>query len=281
MSIRDQIEAASDSLTQSERKLATTLLSDYPYAGLISIQELAARSEVSAPSISRFVTKIGLTGYPDMQRKLVSEMREGQQSPVDLHATSERIEGGYLSGFLRRAATQMQSADEAVTEDQFARVCDLLNDRKRDVYAVGGRISDTIALILSFHLRQSRENVFHIPRDPDVWPEYLLRMKRGDVLFVVDFRRYQRNVVKLAEQARARRAKVILMTDKGLSPARRFASEVIAVPIDTGTVWDSYSTALAVTEAIVTRIAEETWGETSARIEAWDAARNTILESDA
>lgn len=280
MSIRDQIEASSEALTPSERKLATVLLSDYPYAGLISIQELAERAEVSAPSISRFVTKIGLSGFPDLQRQLVAEMRAGEQSPVDLHATSERIEGGYLSGFLRRAATQMASANDAVTEDQFTRICDLLNDRKRDIYAVGGRISDTIALILSFHLRQSRESVFHVPRDPDVWPEYLLRMKPGDVLFVVDFRRYQRNVVKLAEQARARRAKVILMTDKGLSPAKRFASEVIAVPIDTGTVWDSYSTALAVTEAIVTRIAEETWGETSARIEAWDAARDTILEND-
>lgn len=280
MSVREKIEANSDTLTPSERKLATALLSDYPYAGLISIQELAERSEVSPPSISRFVAKIGLSGYPDLQRQLVAEMRAGEQSPVDLHATSEKIEGGYLSGFLRRAATQMTSANEAVTEDQFTRICDLLNDRKRDIYAVGGRISDTIALILSFHLRQSRENVFHVPRDPDVWPEYLLRLKQGDVLFVVDFRRYQRNVVNLAEQARARRAKVILMTDKGLSPAKRFASEVIAVPIDTGTVWDSYSTALAVTEAIVTRIAEETWGETSARIEAWDAARDTILEND-
>ncbi|UYV35765.1 MurR/RpiR family transcriptional regulator [Rhodobacteraceae bacterium D3-12] len=280
MSIRDQIEAKSGKLTPSERKLATALLSDYPYSGLISIQELAERAEVSAPSISRFVTKIGLSGYPDLQRQLVAEMRAGAQSPVDLHATSEKIEGGYLSGFLQRAATQMASANDTVTEDQFNRICGLLNDRKRDIYAVGGRISDTIALILSFHLRQSRENVFHVPRDPDIWPEYLLRMKQGDVLFVVDFRRYQRNVVKLAEQARARRAKVILMTDKGLSPATRLASEVIAVPIDTGTVWDSYSTALAVTEAIVTRIAEETWGETSARIEAWDAARDTMLEND-
>ncbi|MCY6380406.1 MurR/RpiR family transcriptional regulator [Hoeflea prorocentri] len=280
MSIRNQIEATSASFTRSERKLATALLSDYPYAGLISIQELAERAEVSPPSISRFVSKIGLGGYADMQKRLLAELRDGQRSPVDLHATSKQIEGGYLTGFLDRAADQMNSASEAVTEGQFNRICDLLNDRKRRIYVVGGRISDTIALILSFHLRQSREDVFHLPREPDVWPEYLLRMKPGDILFLVDFRRYQRNLVRLAEQANARRAKVVLMTDKGLSPATRFASEVVAVPIDMGTVWDSYSTALAVTEAIVTRIAEETWGETRARIEAWDAARETILENE-
>ena len=70
------------------------------------------------------------------------------------------------------------------------------------------------------------------------------------------------------------------MTDKWLSPANRYASEVLAVPIDTGTIWDSYSAALAVTEALVTRVAEEKWDSTRQRIEAWDRARKNQLEYD-
>ena len=59
MGIRDQIEATSDSLTQSERKLATALLSDYPYAGLISIQELTfLANEVAATTTKVFETWI-------------------------------------------------------------------------------------------------------------------------------------------------------------------------------------------------------------------------------
>lgn len=280
MNIREQIESASAALTQSERKLATALLSDYPYAGLFSIQELAERAEVSPPSISRFVTKIGLNGYPDLQKRLVAELREGERSPVEIHASSKRIEGGYLAGFLDRAADQMAKAGEAVTEGQFERVCELLADPKRSVFAVGGRISDTIAQQLSFHLRQTREAIYHLPRDPETWPEYLLRMKPGDVFFLVDFRRYQNNLCQLAEQARQQRVQVILMTDKWLSPATGSATEVLAVPIDTGTIWDSYSAALAVTEALVTRVAEQGWDKTKDRIEAWDAMRVTISGED-
>lgn len=280
MSIREKIEAVSAGLTRSERKLVTALLSDYPYAGLLSIQELAERAEVSPPSISRFVTKVGLAGYADMQKRLLAELRAGDRSPVDIHASSERIEGGFLAGFLERAAQQMTSAGKAVTEGQFDRVCDLIADPKRDVYAMGGRISDTIAQHLSFHLRQSRAGVYHLPRDPEVWPEYLLRMKAGDVLFIVDFRRYQKNMVQLASQAAEQRVRVVLMTDKWLSPATRHASEILAVPIDTGTIWDSYSAALAVTEALVTRVAEQTWDKTRARIEAWDAMRNATTENE-
>lgn len=275
MTLRTQIETASSGLTQSERKLATALLSDYPYAGLISIQELAARAEVSPPSITRFVTKIGLSGYSEMQKQLLAELRAGDQSPVAIHATSQRIQGGYLEGFLGRAAVQMKSAGEVVTEGQFNRICELLADPRRSIFAVGGRISDTIAQHLSFHLRQSREAVYHLPRDPEVWPEYLLRMKPGDVFFLVDFRRYQKNLKQLASQASAQRVQVVLITDKWLSPATRHAAEVLAVPIDTGTVWDSYTAALAVTEALVTRVAEQTWDKTRARIEAWDAVRDT------
>lgn len=280
MYIRDQISSSSANLTQSERKLATALLSDYPYAGLISIQELAERAEVSPPSISRFVTKIGLSGYAEMQRRLLAELRAGDRSPVDLHANGRQIEGGYLAGFLGRAAEQIQTAGEAVTEGQFNRILDLLADPKRNVFAVGGRISDTIAQHLTFHLRLSREGAYHLPRDPETWPGYLLRMKAGDIFFLVDFRRYQRNLCQLAEQAKKQKVQVILMTDKGLSPATRYAAEVLAVPIDTGTIWDSYSAALAVTEALVTRVAEQTWDKTRARIEAWDAVRATTWENE-
>lgn len=280
MTLRMQIESASATLTQSERKLATALLSDYPYAGLITIQELAERAEVSPPSITRFVTKIGLSGYAEMQKRLLAELRTGDRSPVDIHATSKRIEGGYLTGFLDRAAAQIKSAGEVITEGQFNRICLLLADPKRSVYSVGGRISDTIAQQLSFHLRQSRGSVYHLPRDPDAWPEYLLRMKPGDVFFLFDFRRYQKNLCHLAQEASARRVQVILVTDKWLSPATRHASEVLAVPIDTGTVWDSYAAALAVTEAFVTRVAEETWDTTRARIEAWDTLRISSSEED-
>ncbi|MEM6986767.1 MAG: MurR/RpiR family transcriptional regulator [Pseudomonadota bacterium] len=279
MFVRQLIEENSAQLTQSERKLAAVLLSDYPFAGLASIQELAGRADVSAPSISRFVTKIGLTGYPELQRRLIVEMREGNRSPVDIHETATKIEGGFLAGFLDRAVEQVQSAGDAITEAQFQRICALLSDPRRDIYALGGRISDTIAVQLTFHLRQAREGVFHLHRDSETWPEYLLRMRAGDVLFLVDFRRYQANLLALAKKAAERKVQVVLMTDKWLSPVTRHAAEVLAVPIDTHTIWDSYSAALAVTEALATQVGELDWSATRERIEAWDAARQFDKET--
>ena len=119
MLVRDGIIAVSETLTQSERKLATAILSDYPFAGLQSIQELAKRADVSAPSITRFMTKIGLSGYQEFQKRLISELKAGSRSPIDVYESGSPIEGGYLGEFIERATTQMRSATEAITDGQF------------------------------------------------------------------------------------------------------------------------------------------------------------------
>lgn len=278
--IKQRIERASDTFTAGERKLAAAILSDYPYAGLSSIQDLAARSEVSAPSISRFMIKIGLTGYQEFQRSLIAELKDGDRSPVEVHERGRHIEGDYLSDFLAKASTQMAIAGDAITEEQFNRVCTMLASPKHSVYVIGGRISDTIAAHLSFHLRQARGGVYHLPGDPESWPDYLLQMKAGDVFFVVDFRRYQPSLAQLAALAHnERNARVMVMTDKWISPVARHASDVLPVPIESGTLWDTYSSALAVIEAIVTRIAEDSWAHTRDRIETWDKLRVTAKDS--
>lgn len=278
MQVRDRIRAAAEVLTASERKLAAALLSDYPYSGLASIQDLARHTEVSAPSISRFVTKIGLSGYQEFQRELISELKEGQRSPLELHKGRRRIDGGYLVDFMSRATSLMTAAPSTVTDDQFERICTLLSDQKRDVQLIGGRVSDALARLLSFHLGQVRSGVQHLPADVELWPEYLLRLKPGDVLFVIDFRRYQISLLKLCRAAQDRGARIVLMTDKWLSPIAKYAAEVLTVPIETGTLWDSYAPALAVIEALFTNIAEDNFDQTQARIQAWDAVR--ISERD-
>ncbi len=274
MMIRDRIEKAAENLTTGERKLAAAILSDYPFAGLSPIHELAKHSEVSAPSISRFVTKIGLEGYQEFQRELISELKEGMRSPIDLHAPDRRVEGSFLKDFIAKSTSQMAIAADAITEDQFLQICTLLTDPKRRIYVLGGRISDTIAKHLTFHLQLIRKDVFQLPNNVEEWPDYLLRMRQGDILYLVDFRRYDPLLEQLAcKAAQTRNARIVLMTDKWISPISKHAREVLPVPIDSGTLWDTYSAALAVTEAIVTRIAEHNWEKTRSRMEAWDALR--------
>lgn len=275
MSLRAQIEAVSDNLTPAERQLSAVILADYPFAGLEPIQDLSQRAGVSAPSISRFVTKLGCRGFQEFQQTLVRELRDGRSSPIDLRETQSGTAGEQPADYLSRAAALTMELAERMPAQQFERVVDLLGDPKRRIYMIGGRMSDAIAGFFVRHLRQIRAEAVHIPSDPEIWPEYLLRLRPRDVVLIIDFRRYQPGLATLAEQARRRKAQTVVITDQWISPAAKGATELITVPIASGTLWDSYVPAFALVEALLVPLADRNWDATRARIEEWDALRVT------
>ncbi len=274
MSLSLQIKEKSKDFTKSERKIATVLLSDYPFAGLETIHALAERAHVSAPTITRFVQKFNCNGYQEFQRVLISELKEGQQSPIDLHRRLMPIDDGFLQTFVKRTSEVYTRVGEVITDDQFKRISRMLADKKRKNFHIGGRISDAISQYLSRHLRQIRHHVCHLPSDSEVWPEYLLRIRSRDIVVMIDFRRYEPRLLAFAERAEGERgAQIILITDKWLSPIARHAKEIIALPIQSGTAWDTYCGALGLIEALITYIGEQDWEATQQRISNWDKLR--------
>ena len=179
MSVRETIRRELSQLTTSERKIGSAVLADYPFGALQTIQELAERTGVSAPSITRFVSKIGFGGYQEFQRQLISELREGGRSPLDLKAT-ERLgdKDTFLADYARRAAERLGEMADDLAQDQFDRIVALVADPTRNVFLLGGRVSDSIAALLAIHLKQIRPRVHQLPADPERWPDQLLQMRK-------------------------------------------------------------------------------------------------------
>lgn len=275
VTIRTRIREASSQLTASERKIANAILADYPFTGLESIQELAAKTGVSAPSITRFVSKIGCSGFLDLQKQLIAELKAGQSSPVDLMSSQTPVgHSQFLSEYVARASAVMQEMVETVPQAQFDILADLIADPARNVFLLGGRVSDSIASFLSIHLRQIRSGIFHMADNPEFWPEYVLRMRKKDVVLIFDFRRYQLSLSRLAESISQKRgATIIVVTDKWMSPAARSADHIVALPIDAGTAWDTVAAAMAIVEALIVRVSESDWEATQKRIKDWDGIR--------
>ena len=273
--VRDKIEELSTTLTASERKVASVLLADYPFAGLQVIQELAERTRVSAPSITRFINKIGCNGYQEFQRLLIGELKESHRSPVDLKLTENPASPGrFLADYSDRVADQAKAMATGISQQQFDLVCDLMADGSRNIFLAGGRVSDSIAGLLAMHLRQIRGRIHHLSGNPEYWPDDVLKMRKQDVVILFDFRRYQTNLAELAETvADKRQSNIVAVTDKWLSPITQHANHVLAVPTELGTAWDSQVSAVALVEAMIVKISEQDWQATRRRIQQWDDVR--------
>ncbi|RWD29491.1 MAG: MurR/RpiR family transcriptional regulator [Mesorhizobium sp.] len=275
--VREQIRKAADSLTATERRLSALILSNYPFAGLEPIQDIATSSNVSAPSISRFVSKLGYQGLQEFQQQLIKELKQGQKSPLDLRITTSGITDEFFENFIQKSTELLKASAGAITAAQFERVGSLLSDPKSDIFTLGGRISDLVAQYLSRHLKQIRPGVHQVSSEDDWWPEYIMRMRQRDVLVLVDFRRYQRSLEEFAERVSKHCGlKIILITDRWMSPISKYASEVIALHIENETAFDSNVAAFAFIEALITRVAEANWPQASQRIKKWDSLRTSV-----
>ena len=274
MTVRETIRREAANLTASERKIANAVLADYPFGALLTIQELAGRTGVSAPSVTRFVSKIGFAGYQEFQRQLIGELREGSRSPLDLKTTEKLGNGAFVADYARRATVLLDEMAASISQQQFDDIAKLLSDPARAIFLLGGRISDSVARLLSQHLRQIRPRIHHLPANQEDWPDQVMSMRKQDVIVLFDFRRYQSDLMMLAERIAVKRhPTIILITDKWMSPIARHSDHVVALPIENDTAWDTAICAVAFIEALIVKVSEADWPATRARIETWDTLR--------
>jgi len=114
-----------------------------------------------------------------------------------------------------------------------------------------------------------------------MWPEYFQMMRPRDVVVIFDYRRYQRSIELFASRAAAAaRPQIVLFTDQWLSPVAIHASRVFALPIEVGTLWDTFAAPLVLIEAMVVKVSTDNWAAVRPRLETWDRLRIDPPQAD-
>ena len=267
----DQLRANLAQFTATERRVAHQLLADWPMAGLQSATDLARTTGVSTPTVLRLAARLGYASYPGFQKRLREELAAQLSSPL---AKSARAPG---SGARRAAARGGSEFAEAVIRnlrETFANLPPteldeagrLLADRRRRIHLVGGRFTDSLARYVSVQLRVLRPDVSHLQDQESNWQDQLLDMGRRDVLVVFDIRRYQPSLLRLAEGASARGARVVLVTDQWLSPIARVTAHLLPARVVVPSVLDSSAALLALGEALLAEVTRRDWAHSRRRM---------------
>lgn len=275
LTIAQLVRNARERLRPSERRAAQALLYDYPYTGLLTTAEFAKRSGVSAPTVLRLVSQLGFDSYLDFQRRLKAELAAQLQSPLAKAraAPPDSRNRSSVHAFGQTLAANIQATLDATSEQDIAELVALLANPKRRIHAVGGRFTEAIALYLVRHLRIVRPHVECVDAAQTAWRDQLIDYDKNDVLICFDIRRYQENVVALAEAASKRGVTVILFTDQWLSPAARFARITFPVWTTLPAEWDSTVAMLALVEAIIAATTSALWETAGPRMEELEQLR--------
>jgi len=253
------IKGHMDSLTSSEKKIARIILAEYPTAGLQPVAKLANTAKVSAPTVLRFVSKLGIDSYPEFQERLLVELKERHKSALEQYSDTPDSypENELLNHCLTVFNTGLHQSFKDITESEFKRFIELLTDPKRRIHCIGGRFSASLANYLILHLQSMRKDCTYIAGDR-YWSEHrLLDMDKKDVVLAYDFRRYQQQTIDIVRKAQEQGAEILLISDRYLSPIAEFASSVLTVDIRGASPFDSNLPAMALTETIIAGVASK------------------------
>ena len=268
LTVAERIRGKFETLTRAERQLANAMLANYPVSGLGSITAVAEASGVSTPTVARMARKLGFGGFPKLQAKLRAELKATISNPIAKHDrwAENAPDTHILNRFADAVMENMRQTLQQISSDSFNAVAALLADRERSLHVVGGRITRSLADYFFTHMQVIRNGVTLVASNSNTWPHYVLNMKAGDVLVAFDIRRYEHDILRLAEMATSKGVILVLFTDQWGSPTAKHATHAFHARIEAPSAWDSSVVILFIVEALIAAVQTASWEETRDRM---------------
>ena len=135
----------------------------------------------SAPSVLRFVTRLGFGGFPEFQKHLREELEAQLKSPL-MKADSGEVGVAGASEFASFAGAvieNMRATVESVPPTEFEALVALLSDPRRRIHFAGGRFTDALARYAERHFRIVRADNGNLDGQPSLWRDRMVEIGRA------------------------------------------------------------------------------------------------------
>lgn len=273
-SVTSKISAASDRLSPAERRVADAIAADPSRVAFGTVASLADHAGVSGPSVVRLAAKLGYDGFASLQTDVQHELSR-RLGPAAERIRAERatdVLGRTLETEIANVARTLERADR----NAFATAAGLLADPKRSVWVLAGEATAGIASTVAANVDLLRPSVTTITGSPLAVARTLERVERGDVLLVMEVRRYERWVVDAVDVVRTRAA-IVAITDSVLSPVADAARATFVIDAAGAGPFDSHVATLALGNALVAEVASRLRRSATPRLDAVEQATADLL----
>jgi len=273
--IADRISAGVNSMTSSEKRIARVLLARYPTVGMASVTAFAKQAEVSAPTVLRFVAKLGFDGYPEFRRALCDEIDVSRNHPIK----KPRIKGlDAASDYSNELQEVVRSTLADLDKERIERVIELFADERRGIHVLGEDLTTPVAGHLLYHLRKMRRSVFEMPATVQERADRIIDLRKKDILVLFDIGHNHTDVVATARISSQRGCTIVLFTDHLISEASEVAAHILRPKVDSSLPWESLLGVNAIVETIALALDQRLGSIVRPRVETGERYRRELQE---
>ncbi|MBT2367414.1 MurR/RpiR family transcriptional regulator [Streptomyces sp. ISL-10] len=267
----DRVRAlfGSQRLSPGQRRIAQYMIDHLTEAAFLSITDLAERVGVSQPSVTRFATSLGYSGFPALREAL---------QPIALSAvagaqeTREQIRHNELQAAVDAEIANLESLRRVFADTD--RVLDLGRElaRSMPLTVLGLRISVSLAEYFAYAARRIHPDVRLVTRGGSVAYDALLQSRAAGGTWVLAYAmpRHANETLAALRAARSTGLRVALITDLTLGPLVDEADVTLTAGTGSRLVFDSYSAPGVLSAAVLQAMADADPERTQARLEGYE-----------
>lgn len=220
-----------ENFTNLEQHIANYIVNNSEEASILSIQEIAKRTNTSVASISRFCKKLGTSGFKEFKAQL--------GTALNIHMLSSNQN---ISDFITEESTDIELLErigtlqkKAISATQLSLSTQLINqvvheiENSKEIYGIG--ISDSFIKLIDFQNKLLKINRFL--KISFLQPEQTFLSAQStsqDVAIVISYSGRSAEVVNACKILVQRGTYIIALTSDLDSPVKKMADLVIPLP---------------------------------------------------
>jgi len=266
--LRERLGEAVSSASKADRALAAYMLAELGNIPFETAASLAAKVEVSEPTVGRFCRAIGYAGFKDLKNNLRNDIGDQPWLIGDrLRDLQQRTKAGedQLTRGLELEMAALVAVYEAAHTPEWDRVVKRLA-RAKSVFVVGFQTERGVAQTFAHQLQYLRDKVHLLDLASGNFADLLASHEPETALVMFEARRYSRHALVLATEAKAAGVPVTLITDPYCDWGRKVADEVFVVPTSFNLFWESTAQMASLSNLLVNGVFLELGPEVEARM---------------
>ena len=252
-----------EQLPKQLRAIAHHIESNRTRMVVTQIKDIAEACGVQPSAVTRFAQRFGFTGYSQIQ-KLFREAFSASTTPSASYTKrirdaidSRRLKAD-AGGILRQIVLSNQGALEELAlraNDRALRAAVSLLHDANHIYVAGARRSLAAAAYFTYLLQHTAKRVQLVSGLGSNFAGEMRAIGKGDLLVAISFNPYARETRACVRVANVRGAKVVAITDSGMSPVARAAGVQILVEEASAFTFRSLTNTLCICQALFLALA--------------------------